>query len=65
MLRSKKFRPFEVKLLSAVALLLTVAALVGIIVAIYEADWRILFASLGVGGLAALYLCAALRGKPL
>jgi hypothetical protein len=65
MLRSKKFRPFEVKLLSAVALLLMPAAVVGIVLAIHRADWRILFASLGIAGLAVLYLSAAKRGKPL
>ena len=65
MLRSKKFRPFELKLLSVVALLLIAAAVVGIILAIHRADWRLLFASLGIGGLAALYLSAARRGRPL
>jgi len=65
MLRSKKFRPFELKLLSAIALLLMAAAVVGTVLGIHRADWRILFASLGIGGLAAVYLSAARRGRPL
>ena len=65
MLRSKKFRPWEVKLLSAVALLLMAVAVVGTVLAIHKADWRILFASVGIGGLAAVYLSATKRGKPL
>ena len=65
MLRSKKFRPFEVKLLSAVALLLMAAATAGTLLAIHRADWRILVVSVGTGAVAALYLYAARRGKPL
>jgi hypothetical protein len=65
MLGSKKFRPFEVKILSCIALLLVAAGIVGMLLAIYRGDWRILFASAGVGGLAALYFSAARRGRPL
>ena len=65
MLRSKNFRPFEVRILSGIALLLMGAAVVGIVLAIYRADWRILVASAGVGGLAALYFFAVRRGRPL
>ena len=65
MLRSKKFRPFEVKLLSALALLLMAVAIVGTVLAIRRDHWRVLFGSVGVGGVAALYLFAARRGKPL
>ena len=65
MLRSKKFRAFEVKLLWSIALLLCAAASAGVILAIYRAEWRMLFASFGIGIIAALYLIAARRGRPM
>ena len=65
MLRSKKLRPFEVKILFGLALLLSAAAIMGTLLAIYRADWRILFASLGIGVLAGLYFAAGRRGRPL
>ena len=65
MLRSKKFRPLEMKLLWGIALLLVVAAVAGVLLAIHRADWRVFLASLGLGGIAALYLGAAKRGRPL
>ncbi len=65
MLRPKKLRPFEVKILSGMALLLLAAGIIGTLLAVYKADWRILFASLGVGALAVLYFLAARRGRPL
>ena len=65
MLRPKKFRPLEVKILTGIALLLMAAGIVGTLLALYRADWRMLFASAGIGGLAALYLSAARRGRPL
>lgn len=65
MLRSKRFRPFEVIILVAVGLLLVTAAIVGAVLAITRDDWRILIASAGIGGLAAVYFLAAKRGRPL
>jgi len=65
MLRSKKLRPYEVKLLLGVALLLMAAAIVGTVLGIDRGDWRVLCASVGIGGLAALYFFAARRGRPL
>jgi hypothetical protein len=65
MLRPKKLRPLEMRILWVIALVLVVAGIVGILLAIYRADWRILCASAGIGGLAALYVSAARRGKPL
>jgi hypothetical protein len=65
MLRSKKLRPFEVRILSVIALLLLAAGAVGSAAGLYRGDWRILAASTGVAGLGALYLVAARRGKPL
>jgi hypothetical protein len=65
MLRSKKFRPFEVRILVGLALVLVGAAIVGIVLALYRNHWGILFASAGIGGLAAVYLFAAKRGRPL
>jgi hypothetical protein len=65
MLRSKKLRPFEVKILLGIALLLLAASTTGTLLALHRADWRILFASLGIGVLAVLYFFAARRGRPL
>ena len=65
MLRSKRFRPFEVRILSGIALLLMGGGIGGMLLAIYRDDWRILLASAGIGALAALYLSAAKRGRPL
>ena len=65
MLRKKKFRLFELRILRGIALLLVVAAIVGIMLAIHRADWRILIASAGIGGLAVIYVFAVKRGRPL
>ena len=65
MLRRKKFGRFEVKILWGIALLLVVASLAGVLLAVYRADWRMLFVTVGIGGLAALYVAAARRGRPL
>jgi hypothetical protein len=65
MLRSKKLRPFEVKILAGMALLLLAAAIIGMILGVKRGDWRILCASLGIGTLAGLYFLAARRGRPL
>ena len=65
MLRSKKFRPFEVRILSGIAVVLMGAGIGGVLLALYRGDWRVLLASAGIGSLAALYLYAATRGRPL
>jgi hypothetical protein len=65
MLRPKKLRPFEVKILWGMAIVLLAAAFVGTLFGIYRADWRMLLASLGIGALAVLYLLAARGGRPL
>ena len=65
MLRPNKFRPFETRILSGISLSLLSAGTAGVLLGIYRADWRILVASVGIGVLAAVYLCAARRGKPL
>ena len=65
MLRSKKLRPYEVKILWGLALLLSAGGILGTFLALSRADWRLLFASLGIGALAALYFLAARRGRPL
>jgi hypothetical protein len=65
MLRPKKFRPLELIILWVIALLLVGASIVGMLLAIYRADWRILLASAGISVLAALYVSAARRGRPL
>ena len=59
MLRSKKFRTFEAIILTVTGLLLVGAA------GVAHGDWRILIAAAGIGGLAAGYLLAAGRGRPL
>ena len=65
MLRPKKLRPFEVKILWGMALLLAAACVVGLLLGIDRGDWRIFLVSVGIGGLAALYIAAARRGRPL
>ena len=65
MLRSTKFRPFEKRILWAIALLLICAGGAGVVLAIRRGDWRILIASIGVLGLALIYILAARRGKPI
>jgi hypothetical protein len=64
-LRPKKFRPFERRMILAIALLLIGAGLVGVILAIGRSNWRMLIASVGVLGLAVVYALAVRRGKPL
>ncbi len=65
MLRPKPFRPFETGILWVLAVVLVGAAIVGVALAIYLREWRLLFASAGIGGLAAVYICAVRRGRPL
>ena len=65
MLRPKPFRPFETRILWGMALVLVGAAMVGVALGVHCGDWRIVFASIGIGGLATVYVCAARRGRPL
>ncbi|MFN2508278.1 MAG: hypothetical protein ABR589_05850 [Chthoniobacterales bacterium] len=64
MLRPRKFRPFETMIVWSVGVLLLAAGLVGVLLAVQTAHWRVAAVSAGVVLLATLYLCAARRGKP-
>jgi uncharacterized membrane protein YoaK (UPF0700 family) len=64
-LRSKKFRRFELIIISVIGLLLVTAAVVGAVLGVVRGDWRVLLASAGIGALAAVYLIASRRGRPL
>ena len=64
MLRSKKFRPFESMILRGIALLLLGVGIAGVFLALQRANWRLALASGGILVLAAVYLCAARRGRP-
>jgi uncharacterized membrane protein YoaK (UPF0700 family) len=65
MLRPRKFRRFELRIVRAIALLLVTVAVIGAVLAAYRGNWRLLIASAGMGGLAAIYVYAARRGQPL
>ena len=65
MLRPNKFRPFEKTILVGIALVLLGAGLIGVFMAVQRADWRLALASVGVFVLAAIYLFAIWRGRPL
>ena len=65
MLRRKKFRPFETIILRTIGLLLVAAGVTGLVLAIQRAHWRLGLASAGLFVLAAIFLVAAKRGRPL
>lgn len=65
MLRPKKFRRFEIMILWGIALILLGAGIRGIFLALQRGDWRLALASGGIFVLAAIYWCAARRGRPL
>lgn len=65
MLRRKKFTRLEILVLCVFAMLLLAAGLGGIYLAVDRAHWRLALASLGVLVIAALYVVAAKRGRPL
>jgi hypothetical protein len=65
MLRRKRFTRFEVVLQCFFAALLLVAGAGGIFLAAWQFHWRLALASVGVLGLATVYLLAAKRGMPL
>jgi hypothetical protein len=65
MLRPKKFKRSETIILGAIAALLLAAGSVGVLLGIAQSHWQLALASAGVLCLAALYLLAARRGRPL
>jgi hypothetical protein len=65
MLRPKKFRPFEKTILFGIALVLLSAGLIGVFLAIQRAHSRLALAGVGLLVLAAIYLFAIWRGRPL
>jgi hypothetical protein len=65
MLRPGKFRPFETAIVWGIGFLLFAAGIVGAVLALQRADWRLALASAGVFAMALVYLRAAKRGKPL
>ena len=65
MLRRKKFTRVEILILCVLTMLLLAAGLGGIYLAVGRAHWRLALASLGVLVIAALYVVAAKRGRPL
>ena len=65
MLRPGKFRPGEMAIVWGIGFLLFAAGIVGAILALQQADWRLAFASAGVFVIATVYLRAAKREKPL
>ena len=65
MLRRKKFRPSEKKILFAIGLVLLTAGLVGVFLAVQQSQWRLGMVSIGILAIAAAYLNATRRGWPL
>jgi hypothetical protein len=65
MLRRKKFRPSEKKILFAIGLVLLAAGLVGVFLAIQQSQWRLGIVSIGVLAIAAAYLNGTRHGWPL
>jgi hypothetical protein len=65
MLRRQKFRPFETKIIWGIALLLFLVGTAAAVLALQLGHWRLGLASVAVLILAAVYVCAAIRGKPL
>jgi len=65
MLRWGKFRPVETKLLRAISALCFAAGLVGFLFGLERGNWVLVLVSLGALFLAAVYLAAARRGRPL
>jgi hypothetical protein len=64
-LRLKKFRPFETRILFGIALLLIGVGIFGLVIATQRMDWRLALASAGVLVLGTVYFYAVKRGKPL
>ncbi len=65
MLRRGKFRPVETKLLRAISALCFAAGLIGLLLGLERGNWMLVLFSLAALFLAAIYLAAAGRGRPL
>jgi hypothetical protein len=65
MIRPKKVSRLETVILWIFAALLILAGGTGLFLSAGRAEWTLALASIGVLGIAAIYLCAACRGKPL
>jgi hypothetical protein len=65
MLRPRQFRFFETTILAVIALVLLGAGIVGLIVSLREAHWRLGLTSAGILVLATVFFWAARRGRPL
>ena len=65
MIRPKKFTRLETVILWIFVTLLVLAGGTGLILSAGRAEWTLALASIGVLGIAAIYLRAARRGKPL
>ena len=65
MLRSKRFTRLEIVILYVLATLMLAAGVGGIFLAVGRAHWKLALASFGILAIAAVYLLAAKRGRPL
>jgi hypothetical protein len=65
MIRRKRFTRAETLMLWVFASLLGVAGAAGLFLSVRRAEWMLSLASVGVLGIAAIYVLAARRGKPL
>ena len=65
MIRRGKFTRAETVILWVFASLLVVAGGTGLFLSAGHGHWRLALASIGVLGIAAIYVLAARRGKPL
>jgi hypothetical protein len=65
MLRRGKFSRTETWLIWLIALFLFTAGVAGIALALARSEWKIGLAGAGVAALAAIYLVAAIRRRPL
>jgi len=64
MIRRGKFTRLETVILGVFASLLVVAGGTGLFVSASHGHWRLALASIGVLGIAAIYVLAGHRGKP-
>jgi TRAP-type uncharacterized transport system fused permease subunit len=65
MLRRKRFTRIEIVILCVLGMVLLAAGLGGVFLTMGRPHWRLALASLGILIIAALYLVAAKRGRPL
>jgi hypothetical protein len=64
MLRPTKFRSFEIIILWVSACVLFVSSVAGALLALEQRRWQLGLASAGILLLTAVYVWAAIRGKP-